>query len=89
MESLRIVLADDHAVVRQGLRSLLEEQGWKVVAETATGKDAVTKVREFKTDIAILDISMPSLNGKWPRSSAANSRGWIEDSNPHSDDPRF
>jgi DNA-binding NarL/FixJ family response regulator len=64
MEPLRIVLADDHAVVRQGLRSLLEEQpGWKVVAETATGKDAVTKVRELKPDVAILDISMPSLNG--------------------------
>lgn len=64
MESLRIVLADDHAVVRQGLRSLLEQQpGWTVVAEAATGKDAVTKVREFKPDVAILDISMPSLNG--------------------------
>jgi DNA-binding NarL/FixJ family response regulator len=64
MEPLRIVLADDHAVVRQGLRSLLEEQpGWKVVAETATGKDAVAKVRKFKPDVAILDISMPSLNG--------------------------
>jgi DNA-binding NarL/FixJ family response regulator len=50
--------------VRQGLRSLLELQpGWKVVAETATGKDAVTKVRELNPDVAILDISMPSLNG--------------------------
>jgi DNA-binding NarL/FixJ family response regulator len=64
MEPLRIVLADDHAVVRQGFRSLLEEQpGWKVVAETATGKDAVAKVRELKPDVAILDISMPSING--------------------------
>jgi DNA-binding NarL/FixJ family response regulator len=64
MEPLRIVLADDHAVVRQGLRSLLEEQpGWKDVAETATGKDAVAKVRELKPDVAILDISMPSING--------------------------
>jgi DNA-binding NarL/FixJ family response regulator len=64
MESLRIVLADDHAIVRQGLRSLLEQQpGWKVVAEAVTGNEAVIKVGEFKPDVAILDISMPSLNG--------------------------
>jgi DNA-binding NarL/FixJ family response regulator len=64
METLRIVLADDHAVVRYGLRSLLEQQaGWRVVGEAATGEEAVTKVREFKPDVAILDISMPSLNG--------------------------
>ena len=64
MEPLRIVLADDHAIIRQGLRSLLEQQpGWKVVAEAVTGKEAVTNVGEFKPDVAILDISMPSLNG--------------------------
>jgi YesN/AraC family two-component response regulator len=64
MEPLRIVLADDHAVVRQGLRSLLELQtGWKVVGEAVTGKEAVKKVREFEPDVAILDISMPCLNG--------------------------
>jgi DNA-binding NarL/FixJ family response regulator len=64
MATLRLVVADDHAVVRQGLRSLLEQQpGWKVVAEAATGKDAVIKVREFNPDVAIVDISMPSLNG--------------------------
>jgi DNA-binding NarL/FixJ family response regulator len=61
---LRLVVADDHDIVRGGLRDLLEEHvGWKVVAEAATGTDAVTKVREFSPDIAILDISMPSLNG--------------------------
>src|SRR5713101_5778523 len=49
MEPLRIVLADDHAIVRQGLRSLLEQQpGWKVVAEAVTGNEAVIKVGEFK-----------------------------------------
>ena len=61
---LRLVVADDHDIVRGGLRDLLEEHvGWKVVAEAATGTDAVTKVREFSPDVAILDISMPSLNG--------------------------
>ncbi len=64
MESLRLVVADDHDIVRRGLRDLLEAHvGWKVVAEAATGTDAVTKVREFSPDVAILDISMPSLNG--------------------------
>lgn len=62
--ALRLVVADDHDIVRRGLRDLLEEHvGWKVVAEAATGTDAVTKVREFSPDVAILDISMPSLNG--------------------------
>ena len=61
---LRLVVADDHDIVRGGLRDLLEEHvGWKVVAEAATGTDAVTKVREFSADVAILDISMPSLSG--------------------------
>ncbi len=64
MESLRLVVADDHDIVRRGLRDLLEAHvGWKVVAEATTGTDAVTKVREFSPDVAILDISMPSLNG--------------------------
>jgi YesN/AraC family two-component response regulator len=64
LESLRLVVADDHDIVRRGLRDLLEAHvGWKVVAEAATGTDAVTKVREFSPDVAILDISMPSLNG--------------------------
>ena len=61
---LRLVVADDHDIVRRGLRDLLEAHvGWKVVAEATTGTDAVKKVREIKPDVAILDISMPSLNG--------------------------
>jgi DNA-binding NarL/FixJ family response regulator len=61
---LRLVVADDHDTVRRGLRDLLERQvGWKVVAEAATGTEAVTKVREIKPHVAILDVSMPSLNG--------------------------
>jgi DNA-binding NarL/FixJ family response regulator len=64
MELLRLVVADDHEIVRGGLRKLLEAHvGWKVVAEASTGTEAVTKVREIKPHVAILDISMPSLNG--------------------------
>jgi DNA-binding NarL/FixJ family response regulator len=60
----RILVADDHDVVRQGLRSLMQEQPqWKIIAEVKDGRDAVAKASELKPDIAILDISMPSLNG--------------------------
>lgn len=61
---LRLLLADDHEIVRRGLRALLEaESGWEVVAEAVDGRDAVEKAQHIKPDIAILDISMPSLNG--------------------------
>jgi DNA-binding NarL/FixJ family response regulator len=60
----RILVADDHDVVRQGLRSLIQEQPqWKIIAEVKEGRDAVAKASELKPNIAILDISMPSLNG--------------------------
>lgn len=61
---VRLLLADDHEIVRRGLRALLEaEPGWEVVAEAADGRDAIEKARETKPDVAILDISMPLLNG--------------------------
>jgi DNA-binding NarL/FixJ family response regulator len=61
---VRVLLADDHEIVRKGLRALLEaEPGWQVAAEAADGRDAVEKAQQIKPDIAILDISMPSLNG--------------------------
>src|SRR3984893_13101578 len=64
MEILRLVVADDHDLIRRGLRSLLEEQpGWKGVAEAVDGKKAVEKVLETKPDVAILDIRMPQLDG--------------------------
>lgn len=59
----RIVLADDHQIVRQGLRSLLERAGFEVVAEAVNGQDAVRLTRELSPDIAILDLTMPILNG--------------------------
>jgi DNA-binding NarL/FixJ family response regulator len=64
MASFRILLADDHEVVRTGLRALLEEQpGWEVVAEAIDGRDAVEKASKFKPDAVVIDIAMPSLNG--------------------------
>lgn len=61
---LRIFLADDHEIVRLGLRNLLERQpGWMVVGEAGDGKEAVRKVLETEPDITLLDIAMPSLNG--------------------------
>jgi two-component system, NarL family, response regulator NreC len=60
---LRVLLADDHGIVRRGLRSLLEEAGLSVVAEAADGLDAVRLCQEHHPDLLILDIGMPKLNG--------------------------
>src|SRR5207302_6652466 len=61
--ALRILVADDHHVVRTGLRTLLEtESGWEVCAEASNGREAVEKAKELKPDVAVLDISMPLLN---------------------------
>ena len=62
--STTILLADDHAILRQGLRRILESYpGFEVVAEAATGVQAVDLAREFQPDVAILDVAMPELNG--------------------------
>ena len=64
MTSLRIIVADDHAVVRRGVRALLESQpGWEVVAEATTGREAVELVRQWAPDLVIMDLSLPELNG--------------------------
>lgn len=64
MAPFRILLADDHEVVRAGLRALLEEQnGWEVVAEAVDGREAVDKASKLKPDVVVIDIAMPSLNG--------------------------
>jgi two-component system response regulator NreC len=60
---VRIVLADDHVLVRQGLRSLLEKEKFQVVAEASDGQEAVRLTETHQPDIAILDVSMPILNG--------------------------
>jgi len=64
MQAVSILVADDHAVVRRGLRALLETQPkWKVVAEATNGREAVEIAGKLRPDIAILDIMMPRLNG--------------------------
>jgi DNA-binding NarL/FixJ family response regulator len=59
----RVLLADDHQIVRQGLRSLLEKAGHEVVGEASDGREALKLARTLSPDIAVLDLSMPLLNG--------------------------
>lgn len=64
MIRVRILVADDHEVVRRGVRTLLEKRpGWEVCAEASNGREAVDKVWELKPDIVVMDLSMPQLNG--------------------------
>jgi DNA-binding NarL/FixJ family response regulator len=64
MPALRVLIADDHEVVRKGLRTLLQEQpGWVVAAEARDGREAVDKAKEVKPDVIVMDMSMPGLNG--------------------------
>jgi DNA-binding NarL/FixJ family response regulator len=64
LEPLRLLVVDDHEVVRKGLRSVLEQQpGWQVAGEASNGREAVAKAKELQPDVTVLDISMPSLNG--------------------------
>lgn len=64
MRPLRILIADDHDLVRRGVKALLQaHEGWQICGEANTGREAVAKAEELKPDIAILDISMPDLNG--------------------------
>lgn len=64
MANLRIVLGDDHLLMRQGLRKILEERPeWAIVAEAGDGREAVRQVLATEPDVAVLDIGMPMLNG--------------------------
>jgi two-component system response regulator NreC len=61
--TIDVLLADDHQIVRQGLRGLLERRGFKVVAEACDGREAVQLAASTHPDVAVLDLAMPSLNG--------------------------
>ena len=64
MDTLRILLADDHAVLRDGVRMVLESQtGFRVVGTADSGQDAVQLAEDLQPDIAVLDVAMPSMNG--------------------------
>ncbi len=64
MKEIRILIADDHEIVRHGMRRLLETQpGWKVCDEAASGREAVAKAGQCKPDVAVIDYGMPELNG--------------------------
>lgn len=63
MITTRVLLADDHSLLRQGLKTLLEKQGFQVVAEVSDGQETLRSVEESQPDVAIIDISMPVLNG--------------------------
>jgi DNA-binding NarL/FixJ family response regulator len=61
---IRILIADDHEVVRSGLRNILEAQSnWQVVAEASDGKEAIEKAAQTKPDVAVIDYSLPLING--------------------------
>jgi len=64
VKKLRILIADDHGLVRRGARAILNSrQGWSVVGEATNGREAVQKALELKPDVAVIDISMPELDG--------------------------
>jgi len=60
---IRVLLADDHLIVRQGLRMLLEKERYQVVGEAADGHEAIQLARDLQPDVAVLDVEMPRLNG--------------------------
>jgi DNA-binding NarL/FixJ family response regulator len=64
LKALRILIADDHDLVRRGAKTLLQSHaGWEICGEARTGREAVAKAEELKPDIVILDFSMPDLDG--------------------------
>lgn len=61
--SIRLLLADDHVIVRSGIKHLLNDEGFDIVAEASDGQEAVEMAETLDPDVAVLDISMPLLNG--------------------------
>lgn len=62
--NVRLALVDDHAIIREGLRSLLEQSSFiQVIGEAATGRECLARIEEWRPDVVIMDIAMPDLNG--------------------------
>ncbi len=79
MKAVRILVADDHEVVRHGLRRLLETRpGWQVCGEAATGTEAVAKARQLKPEVVVMDFGMPEMNG-------ADATRQILEASPHTE----
>jgi DNA-binding NarL/FixJ family response regulator len=60
---MRVLIADDHALLREKLKSILQSHGYEVCGEAADGRDAVRRARKCKPDVLVLDITMPVMNG--------------------------
>ncbi len=60
---MRVILADDHRMMRDGLRAVLEKAGVQVIGEAANGRDAIAKAASLRSDVVVMDIGMPELNG--------------------------
>ena len=60
---IRVLIAEDHVMVRQGLRALLDREGFEVVGEASNGHEAVQSATEVDPDVVVMDVSMPVMNG--------------------------
>lgn len=70
MSPVRILIADDHAVFRRSLRTLIESHpDWRVCGEAVDGEDAIHKFKELQPDVVLMDVSMPRMNGLMPHTT--------------------
>ena len=79
MAPLRILIADDHSVIRAGVRAVVEERpGWTICGEAASGSEAIAKTEELKPDVLILDVSLPDMSGLEVASQILSAQSSVE-----------